>query len=430
MSSPYPLLNNRHIDQLKVTELKEELRRRKLKTNGLKEELVRRLDGALRAEMEDVGKEAEKEELGNGSAPDNDPIEDKVGPDDPEDNVDEEESALVPAENNAEPLEHKVEHQQHSTQPPAENSTEPVEDGSNQAVIDAVMVDNIDSILDVNQGTKDQDQKEMSHTRSDAAVEDTTENAVPLGNSATDSQIGVGQLESGDQDPRYDEKSEDSKPSAEDVAFTVSEPTNQVSEVSTDLGFQVKSESISTDSVSINEKNELKDNLIANNVHLELEVVKPEMVQPSSSDVPTIGGDSDPLQDDKELVGNQASLEEAGDVTCATDMELCKKIEGVDGGSPEKLNLDRSSGDESMEEDVMESKQIESKKNSDERERKDDIKEDIAEVANLIDAVVGGASPEKKDMLSEEENKPAAAAEKRKAEGTGFYHKYFYSTLG
>ena len=418
MSSPYSILHDRHIDQWKVTELKEELRRRKLKTNGLKEELVRRLDGALRAEME----EPEKEESGNELGSNNNPIE-KVGEDDPGHEVDEEKSVPLPAENNAEP----VEHQQESAQLPAENSAEPVEDGSNQTVIDAVMVDNIDSAVDVNQGTKDQDQKEMGHTSLDAAVEDTIEDAVPLDNSVTDSQIGV---ESSDQDARYDEKNEDSKPSAEDVTFTVSEPTNQVSEVSTDLGFQVKSESISTDSVSINEKNELKDNLNANNVHLELEVVKPEMVQPSSSDVPTIGGDSDPLQDDKELVGNQASLEEAGDVTCATDMELCKKLEGVDGGSPEKLNLDRSSGDESMEEDVMESKQIESKKNYDERERKDDIKEDIAEVANLIDAVVGGASPEKKDMLSEEENKPTAAAEKRKAEGTGFYHKYFYSTLG
>jgi len=379
-----------------------------LKTNGLKEELVRRLDGALRAEME----EPEKEESGNELGSNNNPIE-KVGEDDPGHEVDEEKSVPLPAENNAEP----VEHQQESAQLPAENSAEPVEDGSNQTVIDAVMVDNIDSAVDVNQGTKDQDQKEMGHTSLDAAVEDTIEDAVPLDNSVTDSQIGV---ESSDQDARYDEKNEDSKPSAEDVTFTVSEPTNQVSEVSTDLGFQVKSESISTDSVSINEKNELKDNLIANNVHLELEVVKPEMVQPSSSDVPTTGGDSDPLKDDNELV-NQAPLEEAGDVTCATDMELCKKIEGVDGGSPEKLNLDRSSGEESMEDDVLESKQIESMNNSDEGKRKEDIKEDIAEVANPIDVVVGRFSPEKKDMLSEEANKPTTAAEKRKAEGTASY---------
>ena len=415
MSSPYPILNNRQIDQWKVTELREELRRRKLKTNGLKEDLVRRLDGALRAEME----EPEKEELGNGSGSDNDPI-DNIGQDDPVHEVNEEESAPVPAENNAEPVEHKVEHQQNSAHPPEENSAEPVEDGSNQAVIDAVMVGSIGTTVDVNQGTKDQDQKEMGHTSLDAAVEDTTKNAVPFGNSVTDSQIGVVQLESGDQGPRYDEKNEDSKPSAEDAAFTVSEPTNQVPEVSTDLGFQVKSESISTDSVSINEKNELKDNLNANNVHLELEVVKPEMVQPSSSDVPTTGGDSDPLKDDNELV-NQAPLEEAGDVTCATDMELCKKIEGVDGGSPEKLNLDRSSGEESMEDDVLESKQIESMNNSDEGKRKEDIKEDIAEVANPIDVVVGRFSPEKKDMLSEEANKPTTAAEKRKAEGTASY---------
>jgi apoptotic chromatin condensation inducer in the nucleus len=41
---------------------------------------------------------------------------------------------------------------------------------------------------------------------------------------------------------------------------------------------QVKSDSIFTDSVSINEKTELKDNVIADHVKLELNVVKPEML--------------------------------------------------------------------------------------------------------------------------------------------------------
>ena len=51
-SSKYPILDNRPIHQWKVTELKEELKRRRLTTKGLKDELVRRLDEALRAEME------------------------------------------------------------------------------------------------------------------------------------------------------------------------------------------------------------------------------------------------------------------------------------------------------------------------------------------------------------------------------------------
>lgn len=401
MSSPYSILNDRPVDQWKVTELKEELRRRRLKTNGLKEELVRRLDGALRSEME----EAEKEELGNGLDPDNDP----------EDKIDEEDSEPAQAESDDEPVGDKVEEgdEKESPQLPTESNAEPVDNSSGRVDNDAAIVDNIDSTIDVKQGTVDEDQKEVVHASLGSPV-DTTENTVPLGNNVTDSHIGLGQLESSDQGANY-EKNKESKPSAEDVAHAVSETANQVSEVSPDLG--LKSESFSTDSVSINEKNELKDNLNANNVNLELEVVKPEMVQPSSSDVPTIGGDSHPLEDAKELVDNQASLEEVGDVTCATDMEVCRKIEGVDGGSPEKLNLDRSSGDESMEEDIVESKQIESKNNSEQCERKEDMKHDMAQVTKPNEPVVSGFSSKKRGTVPDEESKPIAVAEKRKAEG-------------
>ena len=40
------------------------------------------------------------------------------------------------------------------------------------------------------------------------------------------------------------------------------DPNNQEFKVSPVLGFQVKSDSISTDSVSINENNELEDNML------------------------------------------------------------------------------------------------------------------------------------------------------------------------
>ncbi|KAK9272291.1 hypothetical protein L1049_002662 [Liquidambar formosana] len=61
MSSPYPVLDNRPIDQWKVTELKDELRRRKLTIKGLKEDLIKRLDEALRNERENA-----KEDVNNG----------------------------------------------------------------------------------------------------------------------------------------------------------------------------------------------------------------------------------------------------------------------------------------------------------------------------------------------------------------------------
>ena len=54
MSSPYAVLDNRSLDQWKVTELKEELKRRKLTTKGLKDDLVRRLDEVVRAEAEEA----------------------------------------------------------------------------------------------------------------------------------------------------------------------------------------------------------------------------------------------------------------------------------------------------------------------------------------------------------------------------------------
>ncbi|KAJ8644487.1 hypothetical protein MRB53_006235 [Persea americana] len=96
--------------------------------------------------------------------------------------------------------------------------------------------------------------------------------------------------------------------------------------------------SISTDSVSINEKNGLKDNLNADNLNLELEVVKPEMVESSSRDVPAIGGDLHSLGD-QEPGENQGSMEEIHDTNAAT-ADLIKKNESTDAGSPEKLNLD------------------------------------------------------------------------------------------
>ena len=64
MSSKYQILDNRPINQWKVTELKDELKRRKLSIKGLKDDLVKRLDEVLRLERE--ADEASEKDEANG----------------------------------------------------------------------------------------------------------------------------------------------------------------------------------------------------------------------------------------------------------------------------------------------------------------------------------------------------------------------------
>jgi apoptotic chromatin condensation inducer in the nucleus len=198
------------------------------------------------------------------------------------------------------------------------------------------------------------------------------------------------------------EECKDSELMNEDSKPIVTELNNQVPEISPDLGSPVKCESISSDDISHNKKN-IKDNLNANNFDLELEV-KPEMVKPSSG-ITSLGGDLQPLDDDKELVKNQLSLE---------DVDSTANVDEV--GSPEKLNLDRSSGDESMDEDVVEIKQVESNVKSDGLRGKTELNssEHVKEMT-LPDSVVDGSSVDTKEVIAEE--KPSASTEKRKLQG-------------
>ncbi|KAI3669356.1 hypothetical protein L6452_40589 [Arctium lappa] len=156
--------------------------------------------------------------------------------------------------------------------------------------------------------------------------------------------------------PEDRESKPESQSPKEEVKPNLSHIGGQVVEVS-----QVKSDSISIDTMSITEKNELKDNLIADDVKLELDV-KPEMVQPSFSKVVLDGAKTESVVVD-EPHEDKFTTEEK-DVNNAESINICKKNDNEDVGSPEKLNLDRSSGDDSMEEDALESKQIDSKFNS------------------------------------------------------------------
>ncbi|XP_022867038.1 uncharacterized protein LOC111386794 [Olea europaea var. sylvestris] len=98
--------------------------------------------------------------------------------------------------------------------------------------------------------------------------------------------------------------------------------------------------------------------------------LKPEMVQSLSSNVVPDGGESYSV-DVEELRDNKVSVEETGGSNVEKVDTLMKNNAGK-LGSHEKLNLDQTSVDGSMEEDVLESKQMDSKSNCDEMREKGD----------------------------------------------------------
>ncbi|XP_061337442.1 uncharacterized protein LOC133284446 [Gastrolobium bilobum] len=205
----------------------------------------------------------------------------------------------------------------------------------------------------------------------------------------------------------------DTKPLSEDLVPNSSVPENQVSEVNPSLGSQVKSDSISTDSVSINQKNELKDTIITDNVKLEQDIVRPEMVEEPSSrnDVPVY--DESHSMDGGGLHEKKASVEENNNNITSPDLNKTNSSDDV--GYPEKLNLDRSSGDDSMEEDLPETKQFDSKFNVDElRDKVESIEVPIVKEENITIVVGDGLSAGKGDTHQDIDISPVALAEKRK----------------
>ncbi|KAK9062242.1 hypothetical protein SSX86_019428 [Deinandra increscens subsp. villosa] len=211
----------------------------------------------------------------------------------------------------------------------------------------------------------------------------------------------------------------------------------QVDEVS-----KIQSDSISIDTVSITEKNELKDNVIADDVQLEIDD-KPEMVQSSSTNMILDDSKSDSVEvaEEKDVnnveskdvnnekdnvittdVGIDVKFEnepleekvtaEKKQVNNAENVDIIKKNDSGDVGSSEKLNLDRSSGDDSMEEDALESKQIDLKFSSDEvvnKSEKIEAKED-----HSVEVMVEAATADMDIVANEDKTGPNAASTKRK----------------
>ena len=430
--SSYPVLNNRPIDQWRVTDLKDELRKRRLPVKGLKEELVRRLFESIQSEKaadeadEDAGANAD-DQLPDANASEqttvtitevhhetvvhvSQQVEVPIPSVDVEASLNEtsaakgEEPESIDGGNLA--FEEVQPHTESNNEPILEKTSDADTNEAvivNDAIINEVKSDLATSEIksDATKATKIQEH-ESAPAPADASHMDTdVVTAAPV---SDDGEKLAPMDDLGGKVPMYDEEHKDSDIMNEEREPIVSKPNNQVPEVSPDLGSQIKCELISSD-LSTNKKNNIEDNLNANNFDLELEV-KPKMVEPSSG-ITSLGGDLQQLDDDKELVKNQSSVE---DIDSIANVDSYKKDSPE--GSPEKLNLDRSSGDESMEEDVMEIKQVESNMKSD---GKTEINsEDVKEVT-LPDSAVVASSVDTKEAIAEE--KSAASTEKRKLEG-------------
>jgi apoptotic chromatin condensation inducer in the nucleus len=453
--SSYPVLNNRPIDQWRVTDLKDELRKRRLPVKGLKEELVRRLFDSIQSEQA-ASEATEDVELSaaDDQQPDVNVTEETTGTvtevcqetighftqqvEVPGSRVGQESMISAvggpPAVDVEAPLSESMAGEGEmpgsnagenlafqEMQPHTESTAEPVIENTSDVQTNETIIVNDDINTDVKSDLPAPEvtpditeaskiQKQDSATApvatftSDVDSMDTAVTAAPVSNDGEKlaSNSGLGSS-------IYDEENKNSKLLNEDRETIISKPNNQVHEVTPDLGSQIKCESISSDDISTNKKNSVDDNMDANNFDLELEV-KPKMVEPSSG-ITSLGGDLQPLDDEKELVKNQSSLE---DIDAIDNVDSYKK-DSPEGGSPEKLNLDRSSGDESMEEDFMESRQAESNMKSDDHRGTTELSlKDVKEVG-LPDSVAEASSIDTKEVIAEE--KPAASAEKRKLEG-------------
>ncbi|XP_058768018.1 uncharacterized protein LOC131641732 [Vicia villosa] len=145
----------------------------------------------------------------------------------------------------------------------------------------------------------------------------------------------------------------DLKPQCEHLTPNSLLPENQVSEVILSLGSQVKS-----DSVSCNQKN----TVIANGDKLEQEIVRSKMVEEPSSRIDVSVYDESHLMNVEEPDEKKVSVEGNSSINRGPNLNMTNSNEDV--GYPEKLNLDGNSDDESMDEDMPESKQFDSKFNN------------------------------------------------------------------
>lgn len=303
MSAEYPVLDNRPINKWKVTELREELRRRNLTPKGLKDDLVKRLFEAIRIEM-DTNEE-----------------EDCEGPDRSDEgtfgDVNADTSGVYLAEGGVD-HNNKELNQRDDVLTKCDRAKALERD---QVFVTSAMTIVSEQSVTVTSSTASDLADKVSQITSTETVRfneiagkgddvfDTPKKDVFEAFAASSSEFLDNKFPSSmktdegktDNKETFNKSLESSEVAADHNKAHLS---NQVyDEVSPNLGFNVESESFSSDTLT-NNKKELKDNLNADNVQLESECVLQEMVQPSFGRDPR-GGGTIFLSDDLTSHGNQ-----------------------------------------------------------------------------------------------------------------------------